>query len=202
MITRKIGQGCGYLYDAIIRGFATAGINPNILTSIGFAINLVAAYLFAYGYFRWAGATVILAGVFDLTDGPVARYTRRVTPFGGFLDSVLDRYSDLILFTGLLIYYGRINRFFYVTLVAVAIIGSVMTSYTRARAENLIPSCKVGFLERPERIVLIIIGALSNRMAPVLWVIVVLSNVTVVHRVIHTYRVSRQVAGAGQASSA
>lgn len=194
MITRKIGQGCSYLYDAITRGFAAARINPNILTSIGFAINLVAAYLFGYGYFRWAGAIVILAGVFDLTDGPVARFTRRVTPFGGFLDSVLDRYSDLILFTGLLIYYGRINRFMYVTLVAVAIIGSVMTSYTRARAENLIPSCKVGFLERPERIVLIIIGALANRMAPVLWVIVVLSNVTVIHRIIHTYQVSRRTA--------
>lgn len=196
MITRKIGQGCSYLYDAIIHGFAAAGINPNILTSIGFAINLAAAYFFAYGYFLWGGLTVILAGVFDLTDGPVARYTRRVTPFGGFLDSVLDRYSDLILFTGLLIYYGRINRFMYVTLVAVAIIGSVMTSYTRARAENLIPSCKVGFLERPERIVLIIIGALTDRMAPVLWVIVILSNVTVIHRVIHTYQVSRRMANA------
>jgi CDP-diacylglycerol---glycerol-3-phosphate 3-phosphatidyltransferase len=200
MITRKIGQGFWYPYDAIVRGFAAVRINPNILTSIGFAINLIAAYLFAYGYFRWAGATVILAGVFDLTDGAVARFSRRVTPFGGFLDSVLDRYSDLILFTGLLIYYGRITRFTYVTLVAVAIIGSVMTSYTRARAENLIPSCKVGFLERPERIVLIIIGALAKRMAPVLWVIVVLSNVTVVHRIIHTYQVSRQKADAPPAS--
>ncbi len=194
MITRKIGEGFWYPYNAIVRGFAAIRINPNILTSIGFAINLVAAYLFAYGYFRWAGGTVILAGIFDLTDGAVARFSRRVTPFGGFLDSVLDRYSDLILFTGLLIYYGRITRFTYVTLVAIAIIGSVMTSYTRARAENLIPSCKVGFLERPERIVLIIIGALANHMAAVLWVIVVLSNVTVLHRVIHTYRVSRQMA--------
>ena len=128
-------------------------------------------------------------------DGPVARLTQRVTPFGGFLDSVLDRYSDLILLIGLLIYYGRINRFWYVMLVAVAMIGSVMTSYSRARAENLIPSCKVGFLERPERIVLILIGALFDRMAPVLWVIVVLSNITVIHRVLHTYQESRRLAG-------
>ncbi len=192
MITRQIGKTCWYAYDAIIRGFAKIGINPNILSFTGFAINMVAAYLFAYGYFRWAGVMIIVGGVFDLTDGPVARKTRRVTPFGGFFDSVLDRYSDLILLIGLLTYYGRINRFAYVTLVAVAMIGSVMTSYSRARAENLIPSCKVGFLERPERVVLIIIGALFDRMAPVLWVIVVLSNLTVVHRVLHTYRESHR----------
>jgi phosphatidylglycerophosphate synthase len=191
MITRQIGKTSWYAYDAIIRAFARIGINPNLLTFTGFAINLVAAYLFAYGYFRMAGVAIVVGGVFDLTDGPVARKTRRVTAFGGFFDSVLDRYSDLILLIGLLIYYGRINRFTYVTLVAAAMIGSVMTSYSRARAENLIPSCKVGFLERAERVVLIIIGALFNRMAPVLWVIVVLSNLTVVHRVLYTYRESR-----------
>ncbi|PYV23316.1 MAG: CDP-alcohol phosphatidyltransferase family protein [Acidobacteria bacterium] len=195
MITRQIGDTCGYLFRAIVNGFAKARINPNILTFIGFTINVFAAYLFAYGYFRWAGVTSFLAAIFDLTDGPVARLTQRVTPFGGFLDSVLDRYSDLILLIGLLIYYGRINRFWYVMLVAVAMIGSVMTSYSRARAENLIPSCKVGFLERPERIVLILIGALFDRMAPVLWVIVVLSNITVIHRVLHTYQESRRLAG-------
>ena len=193
MITRKIGDICWYGYDAIIRSFVKIRINPNILSFTGFAINLVAAYLFAYGYFRWAGVTIILAGIFDLTDGPVARITRRVTPFGGFFDSVLDRYSNLFLLVGLLVYYGRVNRFMYVVVVALAMIGSVMTSYSRARAENLIPSCKVGFLERPERVVLIIIGALFNRMAPVLWVIVALSNLTVVHRVIHTYREARRL---------
>ena len=194
MITKQIGVAFGYLFRAIVSGFAKAGINPNVLTFIGFSINVFAAYLFAYGYFRWAGAAIFLAAIFDLTDGPVARLTKRVTPFGGFFDSVLDRYSDLILLIGLLTYYGRINRFWYVTLVAVAMIGAVMTSYTRARAENLIPSCKVGFLERPERIVLILIGAFSLRMAPVLWVIVVLSNLTVLHRVLHTYHESHRLA--------
>jgi CDP-diacylglycerol---glycerol-3-phosphate 3-phosphatidyltransferase len=195
MITKQIGIAFGYLFRAIVSGFSKVGINPNILTFIGFAINVCAAYLFASGYFRWAGVTIFLAAIFDLTDGPVARLTKRVTPFGGFFDSVLDRYSDLILLIGLLIYYGRINRFWYVTLVAGAMIGAVMTSYTRARAENLIPSCKVGFLERPERIVLILIGAFFDRMGPVLWVIVVLSNVTVIHRVLHTYHESGRVTG-------
>jgi CDP-diacylglycerol--glycerol-3-phosphate 3-phosphatidyltransferase len=192
VITRKIGDTLGTVLDAIVRGFAASGVNPNFLTFIGFGINLLAAYLFAYGYFRWAGGTIILAGIFDMADGRVARLEGRVTPFGGFYDSVMDRYSDLCLLIGLLIYYGRINRFFYVSLVAVAMIGSVMVSYSRARAENVIPSCKVGFLERPERVVLIIIGALFDRMAPVLWLIAVLSNVTVIHRILFTRQEARK----------
>jgi CDP-diacylglycerol--glycerol-3-phosphate 3-phosphatidyltransferase len=192
VVSEKIGDTLGRVLDSIVRGFAASGVNPNFLTFIGFGINLMAAYLFAYGYFRWAGLTIILAGVFDMTDGRVARLEGRVTPFGGFYDSVMDRYSDLCLLIGLVIYYGRINRFQYVSLVAVAMIGSVMVSYTRARAENVIPSCKVGFLERPERVVLIIIGALFDRMAPVLWLIAVLSNVTVIHRIIHTRQEARK----------
>jgi phosphatidylglycerophosphate synthase len=194
MVTRKIGETLKHALDAVVMAFAASGINPNFLTFIGFSINLLAAYLFAYGYFRWAGATIILAGVFDMTDGRVARLANRVTPFGGFYDSVMDRYSDLCLLIGLLIYYGRINRYFYVSLVAVAMIGAVMTSYTRARAENLIPSCKVGFLERPERVVMIIIGALANRMAPVLWLIAVLSHLTVIHRIAYTRQEARKLA--------
>ena len=194
MITHEIGKTGNRAVEGIVRGFAASRINPNVLTFIGMAINGVAAYLFAYGFFGWAGATVILAGIFDLTDGRVARFTGRVTPFGGFFDSVMDRYSDLVLLIGLLVFYGRVNRFTYVTLVAVAMIGSVMVSYARARAENSIPSCKVGFLERPERVVLIIIGALSGRMEPVLWVIAVLSNLTVIHRMFHTWQETRRLA--------
>jgi len=192
VVSKQIGDTLGSVLDAIVRAFAAMGVNPNILTFIGFGINLLAAYLFAYGYFRWAGLTIILAGIFDMTDGRVARLEGRVTPFGGFYDSVMDRYSDLCLLVGLLIYYGRINQFLYVSLVAVAMIGSVMVSYTRARAENVIPSCKVGFLERPERVVLIIIGALFDRMAPVLWLIAVLSNVTVIHRIAYTRQEARK----------
>jgi CDP-diacylglycerol---glycerol-3-phosphate 3-phosphatidyltransferase len=193
MVTSRIGQGGKYVFDRIVSVFVRHRVNPNILTGIGLFINLVAAYFFAFGYFRWAGLTIIAAAVFDLTDGPVARLSKRVTPFGGFLDSVLDRYSDLLLLTGVLVYYSRVSRFWYVILVAAAMIGAIMTSYARARAENVIPSCKVGFLERPERIVLLIIGALFNRIAAVLWVIVVFSNLTVLHRIIHTYRETQRL---------
>lgn len=201
MVTGQIGRTLGKVVDGIVRLFAASGINPNLLTFIGSAINGVAAYLFAIAsterpdhFFRWAGVVVIFASIFDLTDGSVARVTGRVTSFGAFFDSVMDRYSDLVLLIGLLVFYGRANRFSYVTLVAVAMIGSVMVSYTRARAETLIASCKVGFLERPERVVLILIGAFFNRMEAVLWVTAVLSNLTVIHRVIHTRNEARRLA--------
>ena len=144
--------------------------------------------MFAAGSFRWGGVIVIGAGLFDMVDGRVARETNRVTRFGGFFDSVLDRYSDLGVLVGLLVYYSSINRNFYVVLTAIVMTGTVMVSYTRARAENTIPKCKVGFLERPERVVLIIVGALFNVMAQVLWVIAVLSNITVISRMILTWK--------------
>jgi CDP-diacylglycerol--glycerol-3-phosphate 3-phosphatidyltransferase len=191
--TRGIGVVCGAIIDRIVRWLALSRIHPNVLTFLGLVINIVAAFMFAAGNFRWAAVVVIGAGLFDMVDGRVARSTNRVTRFGGFFDSVLDRYSDLGLLVGLLVYYASINRFFYIVLTAIVMTGSVLVSYTRARAENAIPKCKVGFLERPERIVLIIIGALFDRMAAVLWVIAVLSNVTVIHRMIYTWQETKRL---------
>ena len=189
--------GIGLFFDKIIRaivgGLALSKIHPNVLTFIGLLINAWAAYWFAVGNFFGAGLVVIFAGLFDMVDGRVARETNQVTVFGGFFDSVLDRYSDLGVLIGLQVYYASISRYFYVVLVAVVMLGSVMISYTRARAENTIPKCKVGFLERPERVVLIIIGALWNRMAPVLWLMAILSNITVIHRMIYTFQEAKRL---------
>ena len=194
MITREIGRGSQFLLDRIVRALSLTKIHPNLLTAIGLAINIVAAVLFARGDFFAAGLVVLGAGLFDMVDGRVARITNTVTSFGAFFDSVVDRYSDIALYIGLLVYYARAERFFYVVLVALVMAGSVMISYARARAESLIPTCKVGFLERPERLVLIIIGALFDRMAPALWVIAVLSNITVVHRIVYTWRFTQKQA--------
>lgn len=191
--TRVIGVVFGWVIDHIVRWLSLWRIHPNVLTFLGLVINIWAAFLFGMGRFHAAAAVVIGAGVFDMVDGRVARATDRVTRFGGFFDSVLDRYSDLALFMGLLVYYASINRFGYVVLTAVVMTGSVMVSYARARAECTIPKCKVGFLERPERVVLIIIGALFGRMAPVLWVIAVLSNVTVIARMIYTWQETKRL---------
>ena len=198
--TSAVGRSCKWLLYKIVHGLALTRISPNVLTFVGLLINIVAGVLFGYAHpynqrkmFFLAGLVIIGAGIFDMVDGRVARATNQVTIFGGFFDSVIDRYSDVALFFGLLVYYARANRFFYVVMVAFVMTSSVMVSYTRARAESLITQCKVGFMERPERIVLIIIGALFNRMGPVLWVIAVLSTITVVHRIRHTYQVLREI---------
>src|SRR6476469_1940484 len=178
----------------IVDALALTKISPNWLTFIGLVINIIAAIFFGAArvdnhvrMFFYGGLVIIGAGIFDMLDGRVARATNQVTQFGGFFDSVIDRYSDVAIFFGLLVYYARANRFFYLVLVAIVMVGAVMVSYTRARALSLIGSCKVGFMERPERLVLVIIGALFNRMAPVLWVIAVLSTITVIHRIRYTY---------------
>src|SRR5271165_2148172 len=202
--TSAFGRGCGVILQAIVDGLALTRISPNVLTFIGLVINTGAAILFGYAnehnyvrMFLFAALVIIGAGIFDMVDGRVARRTDQVTVFGAFFDSVIDRYSDVVLFCGLLVYYARINHFRYVVLVAFVMVTSLMVSYTRARAEALIGSCKVGFMERPERIVLIILGALFNHwgvMAPVLWVLAILSTITVVNRITYTYSNTKHLA--------
>jgi CDP-diacylglycerol--glycerol-3-phosphate 3-phosphatidyltransferase len=185
MITQKIGQGAQVILLGIVRGLTFLRINPNQLTFLGFVMSIATAYAYSKGRFGIAGVILIIAGLFDMMDGLVARSADAVTPFGAFFDSIMDRYSDLILYLGLAVWYGREGRMTYLVLVGVVMIGSVLTSYARARSENLIDSCKVGFLERPERIVLLIIGSFYY-MEPVLWVLAPLSNWTVVHRILYT----------------
>jgi CDP-diacylglycerol---glycerol-3-phosphate 3-phosphatidyltransferase len=195
--TGAFGRGCGVILEAIVNGLALTRISPNHLTFIGLVINTGAAVLFGLGnahnyvrMFLYAALVIIGAGIFDMVDGRVARLTDQVTVFGAFFDSVIDRYSDVVLFFGLVVFYARGNRLLYVFLAAFVMATSLMVSYTRARAEALIGSCKVGFMERPERIVLIILGALFERwgaMAPVLWILAVISTITVIHRISYTY---------------
>ena len=192
--TRLIGITFGWAINQIVRWLALSRIHPNALTFIGLLIKSGRPGCFAEGKLFAAGLVVVGAALFDMVDGRVARATNRVTTFGGFFDSVLDRYSDLALFFGLLVYYASASTGSSTSCSRrSSMTGSVMVSYTRARAENSIPKCKVGFLERPERIVLVIIGALFDRMAPVLWVIAVLSNLTVVHRMIYTWQEAKRL---------
>jgi len=172
-------------------------IHPNTLTFIGVLINIAAAWALALGKFVTAGLIMVVANIFDFIDGKVAVELGEVSQFGGFWDSVIDRFSDLSLFIGLIYLYSQLGRTDYVMITALAMMFAIMTSYTRARAESIIKKCKVGFMERPERIVLFMIGAFTNRMAAVMWVILVLSVFTVADRIILTYRElrdARQVA--------
>ena len=174
-------------------------INPNILTFTGVLISLWAAFEFGYGNFFRGALVIIFAGLFDMLDGRVARISGRVSKFGAFYDSVIDRYSDVIILQGLMVYYAREQMLGYVVLVGIVVMGAVLTSYARARAESLISSCQIGFMERPERIVLLIIGGLSyglpetnyfyGRMEAVLWVLAILGNWTVINRIHYTWLV-------------
>src|SRR5689334_24833004 len=199
MFGASIGRGAQRIIDAMVRWLAHGHINPNILTVIGVSLNVGCGLLFGVGQFFWAGICLIVANLFDMLDGQVARLSGRVTRFGGFLDSSLDRLSDMVVFVGLMVFYAReadhstLNVF----LAGAGLMGSVMVSYASARAESLIPKCDVGFLRRPERVVLFIIGALStvpgsnnffaNRMPAVLWVLAVGSYWTFAHRMYHTW---------------
>ena len=199
MISTQIEEQLGRPINAIAR--TVAHISPNVLTIIGLMGNVVACAIFASAggldyatgiyhqypnVLRLGGLVTLIAAIFDMLDGRVARMRGRESKFGAFLDSTMDRYSDMLLYMGLMILYARLDKTQHMVLVWVAAFGSFMTSYARARAESIVPKCAVGFMERPERIVALILGALINSMSAVLWVIAVFSNLTALQRIIFT----------------
>jgi CDP-diacylglycerol--glycerol-3-phosphate 3-phosphatidyltransferase len=192
--TGFIGTVCMFPLRAIIGASVALGVHPNVLTLIGLLINVAAASALGVNRFLLAGVIMIVANIFDFIDGKVAYITNTQSAFGAFWDSTLDRLSDIALFLGLIFLYARLHRTDYVMVSALAMMFSIMTSYARARAESLIQKCKVGFMERPERIVLFMIGAFTNRMAAVLWVILILSIATVANRIHYTYLVLNEKA--------
>lgn len=194
-VTGLIGRICMFPLRVIIDTCVRLRIHPNILTFIGVLINVAAAWALAFGKFMTAAVIMVIANIFDLIDGKVALELEAVSAFGGFWDSVIDRFSDISLFIGLIYLYSDMGRTDYVMVAALAMMFAIMTSYTRARAESLIRKCKVGFMERPERIVLFMIGAFTNRMAAVLWVMLVLSIFTVADRIILTWRELKNAEG-------
>src|SRR5438309_7576195 len=185
--TGAIGAVCMFPLRAIIRACVALEIHPNTLTLIGVVINVGAAWALGFGHFLLAGVIMIVANIFDFIDGKVAHQLQLQSRFGAFWDSTLDRFSDLALLTGLIFLYSKLGRSDYVMVAALTLIFSIMTSYTRARAESLAEKWNVGFMERPERIVLFMIGAFTNRMAAVLWVVLVLSILAVANRIYYTY---------------
>ena len=164
--TGAIGTLGMFPLRAIIAACVALRIHPNILTLVGAIINVGGAWALGLGRFTLAGLVMIVANIFDFIDGKVAYQLKLESRFGAFWDSTLDRFSDLALLVGLIYLYAKLGRTDYVLVAALTLVFSIMTSYARARAESLVEKCKVGFMERPERIVLFMIGAFTNRMAP------------------------------------
>src|ERR1700756_5799539 len=174
-IKRSLQLGIYKVIDPVVRVFIKLGLTPNVVTSIGFVLNVGVAVVFIIGaeegnrgdlsYVGWAGALILFAGLFDMLDGQVARVGNMSSVFGALYDSVIDRYSELILFLGIC-YYLVSHHYFMSSLFAfIGLIGSMMVSYTRARAEGLGIECKDGLMQRPERVILIGVSALGCGIA-------------------------------------
>jgi CDP-diacylglycerol--glycerol-3-phosphate 3-phosphatidyltransferase len=175
--------------DPIVGILSKSGITPNALTFINLALNVGAAYVITTGHFLPGGILVLVAGLFDLLDGALARFTKQTTKFGAILDSVADRISEAAIFCGLLIWYiPQEGTSLEILLIFVVLIGSFLVSYIRARAEGLGWQCQVGLFTRAERVIVLAIGLLINQIFIVLCVLVVFVFITVVQRLVYLWK--------------
>jgi len=191
---RKSISNC--VTQPIVNLLARTPLTPNVVTWLGFCITIVAAVLIVTGHLFAAGFVVLVAGLFDMLDGALARVTNRVTRFGGILDSTLDRLSEAILLLGLLAVFAREQQVAESILVGVALLGSLMVSYIRARMEGLGIECKTGLFTRPERVIVLALGLLLSRfdcaLVIALAVITFFSYFTAGQRMLHAWRQTRQ----------
>jgi len=193
MIGDKIGHRLDpYLYRVLNIFLGGCG-NPNFFTLMGFLATLVASLLILNGFWLLAGLAIILSGLFDLFDGVIARKLGKVTALGAFLDSVLDRYSDLLLLISLTIHYLRKEDPDLVILTSFVSMGTILIPYVRAKAEALQVPCTIGLMERAERIILLSIGALFQWMEPILWILAVLTHFTVLQRIYYVWKKLRSL---------
>ncbi|HKQ64722.1 MAG TPA: transglycosylase SLT domain-containing protein [Methylomirabilota bacterium] len=169
-------------------------LRPNHLTLLGLGVSLLAATFFCAGHIRKGGLLLILAGLCDFFDGSLARASGQVSSFGAFLDSVIDRYSDLVVLLAIVVLYAQVPLTRGAIVAMAGLIGSMMVSYTKARAESIGVRCTVGIMERPERMICLIAGALFDLLEPALWVLAVLSNLTALQRIAFTWRATRDTA--------
>ncbi|HUP37938.1 MAG TPA: CDP-alcohol phosphatidyltransferase family protein [Candidatus Limnocylindria bacterium] len=176
------------LGDPVARALLRVHVRPNHLTVAGLGVSIAAAFALGEGRLRVGAVLLALAGLFDFFDGSLARLANRVSAFGAFLDSVVDRYSDLVVLLGVVLYYHRAADTTGVFLTIVALVGTIMTSYTKARAQSIGLACEVGLVERPERLILLIAGAAFNLLTPAVIALAVLANVTALQRIFYTRR--------------
>ncbi len=179
--------------DPVARTLLGARIRPNQLTVLGLCASALASCAFATDHTRWGGVLLALAGALDILDGSLARVSGLTSPFGAFLDSVLDRYSDLLVLTGVVLLFMRVGAPRDVLATLAAVIGTVMVSYTRARAESVGVECRVGLMERGERLLVLVAGALADLLAPAVWIVAIGANATALHRIGYTWRATRGI---------
>ncbi len=178
-----------------LRFLSRTGLKPDVLTFLGLAINIAAACLIAIHQFLAAGIFILLAGLFDLLDGALARFIGQSTKFGAILDSVTDRISEAAIFCGLLVWYMSTGADLEIVLVFAALVGSLLVSYIRARAEGAGLECKVGLFTRAERVIVLALGLMLNQVYIALWILVVFVYITVVERLLYLRRKAKAEGG-------
>ena len=181
--------------EPVARALLRARLRPNHLTIMGLGVSVLAAVAFAHGRMRPAAGLLIIAALFDFFDGALARLARQATFFGAFLDSVVDRYSDLVVLAGIVFLYQRLDSEVGILCALIAAIGTVMVSYTKARAQSIGLACDVGLMERPERLIVLIAGGLFDLLLPALAVLAVLTNTTALQRILHVRSADRPMPG-------
>ncbi|MCX7966285.1 MAG: CDP-alcohol phosphatidyltransferase family protein [Syntrophorhabdaceae bacterium] len=189
MISKKLGHSLDPFIIKIYHFFLKdRSINPNVLTVFGLVFAYLSCLYIAIGHNIIAGISLLISGFFDLLDGALARVSKKVTPFGGFLDSVLDRYSDMFILYGVAIFFLKRGEIFWCLITLIAIIGVAIIPYAKARAEAASIKCNTGILERPERVIILLIGMFFNILHYVIFVMAVLSHITVIQRILFVWR--------------
>ena len=176
------------LGDPVARALLRAHVRPNHLTMVGLGVSILAACALAQGQLRVGAGLLALAGLCDFFDGSLARLANSVSAFGAFLDSVADRYSDLVVLLGVVLYYHRAADTTGVFLTMGALVGTIMTSYTKARAQSIGVACEIGLIERPERLIVLIAGATFNVLTPAMVALALLTNLTALQRILYMRR--------------
>lgn len=183
-INDRIRRWAARAFQPLVVRLVAWGVSPNAVTLLGFALTAGVGVLLALGWLRLGGVLVIFTTLFDGLDGLVARSSGRTSRFGAFLDSSLDRYAEIALYCGLLVYYLNRQQNLDVILLFLALAGSLMVSYTKARAEGLGIQCKEGLLTRLERLVIFIVGLISGQVRLALWIIAIFANLTAIQRMV------------------
>jgi len=194
MLSEKLGHRLDIPLAVLIKNSFLSSISPTALTLTGLILNMIASIAIVCGYWKNAAVIILFAGFFDMLDGATARVLKKTSQFGGFLDSVVDRYSDMVILIAFIIYYARMNDIFMVSLIAVTSVGCVLIPYTRAKAETFIPSCNIGIMERPERILLLSIGCFLNLFKPLFIILAILTHITVLQRIYYTWKETQKLA--------
>jgi len=193
MLSEKLGHRLDVPLAVLIKNSFLSAMSPTVLTLTGLIFNMLAAVAIVCGYWKTAGGIILFAGFFDMLDGATARVLKKTSQFGGFLDSVVDRYSDMVILIAFIIYFARVNDIFMVSLIAVTSIGCVLIPYTRAKAETFIPSCNIGIMERPERILLLAAGCFLDLVKPLFIILAIMTHITVFQRIYYTWKETQKL---------